>query len=297
MRVPEGDTSYNNIVTWGNSNSSIGDNVQLRFEPDGKILFGMHDFGPGYNNGFVVVHGTQNLHTGDWVHVAVTKGGSSIVLYVNGTQAATGTISKTMNVDRMVIGTYYNGGSVYNEFEFTGQIDEVRIWNDVRTVDEIRDNFGATLNGNESGLVAYYTFDQSSGTTLPDCSANAYDGTLTNMADSDWVTSYAMTYVPTATAADAVTSTGFTAQWEEHYSASRYFLDVALDSGFTSFVSGYNGFEISSGATLSHEVSGLSPETDYYYRVRAYNATTGDTSESSNVITVTTDSEPTGLLQ
>ena len=43
---------------------------------------------------------------------------------------------------------------------FSGKIDEVRIWNTSRTRDEILSNMYTILNGNESGLVAYYRFDQ-----------------------------------------------------------------------------------------------------------------------------------------
>lgn len=47
-----------------------------------------------------------------------------------------------------------------------------------------------SLIGDESGLVAYYRFNESSGTIACDATVNANNGTLTNMdATSDWVDS------------------------------------------------------------------------------------------------------------
>ncbi|ETR71489.1 MAG: hypothetical protein OMM_02453 [Candidatus Magnetoglobus multicellularis str. Araruama] len=45
------------------------------------------------------------------------------------------------------------------------------------------------LNGNENGLIAYFQFDHESGTILSDLSGNVNHGSLTNMSDSNWVTS------------------------------------------------------------------------------------------------------------
>jgi len=63
-----------------------------------------------------------------------------------------------------------------------------------------------------------------------------------------------------------------------------YYLDVATDVAFTSFVAGYNNLNV--GLVTTYPVSGLSSGTTYYYRVRAYDV--NGTSVSSNTITVTT---------
>ena len=49
------------------------------------------------------------------------------------------------------------------------------------------------LDGDEDNLVAYYQMTNGSGTSLTDNSSNSYTGTLTNMDNSDWVTSTAPT--------------------------------------------------------------------------------------------------------
>lgn len=70
------------------------------------------------------------------------------------------------------------------------------------------------------------------------------------------------------------------------------FDDVSIIySPFTpSFVSGYNAKPISGQATVTSEVTGLTPNTPYYYRVRAVGP--NSTSANSNVIEVTTLAPP-----
>ena len=43
------------------------------------------------------------------------------------------------------------------------------------------------LSGTESNLVAYYNFNDGSGTNLTDLTSNSNDGTMTNMAGADWI--------------------------------------------------------------------------------------------------------------
>jgi hypothetical protein len=49
-------------------------------------------------------------------------------------------------------------------------IDEFRIWNIARNETEIRSTMCTKLNGSETGLFAYYRFDNSSGATVIDLS-------------------------------------------------------------------------------------------------------------------------------
>jgi hypothetical protein len=75
---------------------------------------------------------------------------------------------------------------------FTGKIDEVRIWNVGRTVQEISDNYRVILRGDEAGLVAYYKFDDGSGTTPIDSSSkhhNAVFAANMNRPAPTWVDS------------------------------------------------------------------------------------------------------------
>ncbi len=95
---------------------------------------------------------------------------------------------------------------------------------------------------------------------------------------------YTVPAAPAAQAATGTTASGFSANWSASAGATGYRLDVATDSGFTSYVAGYQNLDV--GNVTTYVVSGLSPNTAYHYRVRAYN--TGGSSADSGTIDVTT---------
>ena len=90
----------------------------------------------------------------------------------------------------------------------------------------------------------------------------------------------------------APTRSSFMANWESMSGAKGYRLDVSTSPSFNSFVSGYENLDI--GNITSRIVSGLSPGTNYYYRVRAY--TVLGITTNSEVMTATTLTTLTGLV-
>ncbi len=102
--------------------------------------------------------------------------------------------------------------------------------------------------------------------------------------NSNVVTVSTLPNSPNASAATAVKTNGFTANWSAPTGATGYHLDVATDSAFVSTVAGYNNVDV--GNVTSYPVTGLNPGTTYFYRVRA--AGGGGTGANSNVITVST---------
>lgn len=95
-------------------------------------------------------------------------------------------------------------------------------------------------------------------------------------ADSTFTT---LATAPVANAATGISAAGFTANWTASPGSSaitNYLLDVATNSGFTSFVSGYENITVSG---TSAQVTGLVSGKTYYYRIRAVNA--GGASASS----------------
>ncbi|MEW2032873.1 LamG domain-containing protein [Streptomyces roseifaciens] len=69
------------------------------------------------------------------------------------------------------------------------ELDEVRIWDRARTAEELKRDKGVRLIGSDPGLVAYYRFDEGSGTRLHDQTDHARHGEL--VGGPKWVTSEA----------------------------------------------------------------------------------------------------------
>ncbi|MGA2624807.1 MAG: fibronectin type III domain-containing protein, partial [Bacteroidota bacterium] len=120
-----------------------------------------------------------------------------------------------------------------------------------------------------------------------------FRGYAANVAGTGYSADSTFTTVPAAPVASAATgvgSTSFTAIWSavSGSAAVTYRLDVSKDSLFGTFLGGYNDLNVSTAT--SHPVTGLDPDSTYYYRVRAVNA--GGTSDQSNRISVTMPTQP-----
>ena len=125
-----------------------------------------------------------------WYHVAGVRKGNMTLLFVDGVLVGSAATCYVYNVDTDMpfsIGALDKAGlSTVNEFMY-GKIDEVRVWNDARTNQEIIDNMPCAINTPTPNLAAVYNFDQTSGTTVLDASGNNINATLVN--GTTWVSS------------------------------------------------------------------------------------------------------------
>ena len=123
-------------------------------------------------------------HTGGWHHMAVTYAANDTIrFYLDGSlvgqDAVTGSLTSTTGLH---IGADRNGGRTW-----TGQIDEVGVWDRVLNVDEVAYLFGGG-QGNlipqavntDFGLAAHWDFNESKGTIVRNVAStqSRYDGTL-----------------------------------------------------------------------------------------------------------------------
>jgi hypothetical protein len=132
------------------------------------------------------IKGSTAVNDGKWHHIAIvwdydsgTDGTGKV--YVDGVDN-TDTVSYSANridnsTDTIKLG-YPTGGSALSYFN--GEIDDFRIWNTARSESQIQSNMYTELEGTESGLMAYYNFEEGAGDTLADRSGNGHDGSFMN---------------------------------------------------------------------------------------------------------------------
>ncbi|MGW4645492.1 LamG-like jellyroll fold domain-containing protein [Kitasatospora sp. NPDC004289] len=119
---------------------------------------------------------TETLTADTWAHVAATFDGTTAKLYVNGRPAGSAALPFTPAAGATtLVGKQSSGGA---DSFFDGDLDELRIWNRVRSAAELTADLNNRLIGNEPGLVAYYRFDEGTGTTAHDQSDHAGHATL-----------------------------------------------------------------------------------------------------------------------
>ncbi|MFC1859349.1 LamG-like jellyroll fold domain-containing protein, partial [Thermodesulfobacteriota bacterium] len=131
-----------------------------------------------YNNEVITSSGTDYAD-GEWHHIAYTFGGAAggQKIYVDGILVVGGakTLSDFDWQDGLNIGFSNDAADQY----FKGYMDEVSIWDSGFSQSRVADLVLQTLDGSETGLIAYWNFDGTSADTVEDQTVNDIDGTLT----------------------------------------------------------------------------------------------------------------------
>lgn len=127
---------------------------------------------------------------GTWHHVAFVFDGTNQIMYIDGVAVTTTPTGGAVNnsatfASGLVIGARYTQNTQFTPTAF----EDVRIWNVARTSAELNAYMSANLSGTESGLLAYYRFEDGAGSsTVTDLTGNGNTLTMYNMdPTSDWI--------------------------------------------------------------------------------------------------------------
>ncbi|HET7217959.1 MAG TPA: LamG-like jellyroll fold domain-containing protein, partial [Vicinamibacterales bacterium] len=174
------------LVSKGRAQSD-GSNVDMNyfFGIAGNVLAADFEEGaagatPGLNH---PVSGATTIANNTWYHAAATYDGTTWRLYLNGVldaQLAVGQPPRADSIQHAAIASALTSTGTAAGF-FDGVIDEVRIWNHARTVEQIRSSMNLEIAA-ASGLLARWGLNEGSGATVVDSSGNGNTGTITGSA-------------------------------------------------------------------------------------------------------------------
>jgi PKD repeat protein len=135
---------------------------------------------------------TNRLRAREWHHFAISYSADfQLNLTLNGTLVDSDRGETAMyisGVEAIYLGNAFSAGQGSNN-HYHGEMDEVRIWDHVRSDEDIIGQMHEPLSGREDGLLAYYRFREGSGTTTESNSLSGNGGTL--QGAPDWTTSTA----------------------------------------------------------------------------------------------------------
>ena len=106
------------------------------------------------------INNIGTINDGDWHHLGVSFDRNGLMsVYQDGRFLQSTTISGiTGNIDTNFPLNIFADGEV--DYFFSGEIDEINIWNRVLTESEFQDQFHHPLAGNDLDLIAYWRFDE-----------------------------------------------------------------------------------------------------------------------------------------
>ena len=210
----------NDVVSLGTTTSSLLNNsnfltveawIKVPNVVGTKTIVGNHVGWGGTQFNLRVINNTLNAFLGDgyygvssaagtivadtWTHVSMVYDDTTLKIYINGVVVGSTSVPSGYSLANTSPQTFI-GNSVFGGEIFQDDIDEVRIWNIVKTVEQLNGSKNCELQGNETGLVAYYKFnqgiDQADNTAITTLNATTgSNGTLSNFSligtTSNWL--------------------------------------------------------------------------------------------------------------
>lgn len=233
------------------------------------------------------------VNDGDWHHVALVvdkTAGTNCALYLDGVVESTAynaSTGSTNNAFNLKIGAAYSSSISATNF-FTGQIDEVRLWNITRSAANIKSNMYDNVQSSNPNLIGLWRLNDGEvgGSTALNLSSNSgIDGKLINFSDTTKASSFS-----NPTGGWVISGSGISAPIDQNgYTPKTVFGSGTLIAG--------EYYVVYTGTSNSVNITGLTPITDYNVCVFEYNGSTNTTNylTSTHLIgnKTTASNEPT----
>ncbi len=146
--------------SWSNDLGSVG--FSLRFNSSGQLEM---NIGTGEWESIISPENALKVH--QWQHVAVSLNSNKTVkLYIDGILVKQGILSNEMLHSETHL--FMGEGSMWQGRGFDGKLSDFRIWNVVRSIEEINANKDVSLSGDENGLIANWLLNDGQGNLIAD---------------------------------------------------------------------------------------------------------------------------------
>lgn len=166
---PTSHTNWSRIIDFGNGAGNNNVLFATSYGTSGK---------PGFYVGGAQYSANDQIPLNQWTHLAATLSGNTATIYINGVASGTANFPVPANVVR---NSNFIGRSNWGwgDPAPAATFDELRIWSVAKTGAQIQASMNNELAGNESGLVAYFKFNEG-----VSCGNNTAITTLLNSATS-----------------------------------------------------------------------------------------------------------------
>lgn len=233
---------------------------------------------------------TPIMKANTWHHIAGVMDNGTLRIYIDGVAVGTQASNPIANSTNPVL---IGESAGYPGRAFDGKIDEVRIWNVVRTPAEIANNMTVDLPSSTPNLLAYLKMDTITNNTTPNLSSPTNQGILQNFGTSSPLSNgYA---VPTLDlSATAIESPDLISIFSNYTKLRATFTNLGNDT-IPSFSVAYklnNGAKITEtvnqqllpGAVYKHTFSSILPKRDSTTSISIFANLTGDINPSNDSI-------------
>ena len=146
--IPTGDFTY---AAWIYPATTNDEMIYMYSDGSGNNEFFVRVFNGNIeaflDNAQRVISSGAPISTNTWYHVALTRSGSSLTIYIDGFVNGTGTYGTALSAGcPLLMGIDIDSGCIPNDNEFNGTMDEFRIYNRALTQTEVQ----ALANGDET---------------------------------------------------------------------------------------------------------------------------------------------------